>query len=410
MTKYGRSPWPDRVARSRVPSFPRQRAPLTTDVAIIGGGLTGCATAYAMAAAGIKVVVVEGGAIGQGSTAAASGWISDDPGVSFVAIDDALGRRAARHVWQAWRRAALDFGALVRRLDIKADFEERGTLILAQGAEQAALLKREQKARKEAGLDATLLNARSIASEAAVTGVAALRSREGATLDPYRATIALAKAAEARGAQLFERTAAKKVKFGRKGVEVPTAGGAIKAGRVVVATGRPTPLFRALIRHFWFNSTFLALTDPIPAKIRRQLGPKTTVVRDVAQPPHVIRWVDDDRLLVSGADAESPPARLRDKVLVQRTGQLMYELSVLYPDISGISPAYGWDALYARTADGLPFIGPHRNYPFHLFAFGDSSRSVTGAYLASRILLRHVLDEVDAADEAFGFNRYGHVR
>ena len=88
---------------------------------------------------------------------------------------------------------------------------------------------------------------------------------------------------------------------------------------------------------------------------------------------------------------------------MQRTGQLMYELSTIYPDISGILPAYGWDAPYARTADGLPYIGPHRNFPHHLFAFGDSSHSVTGAYLASRMLLRHYLGELEPADEAFGF-------
>jgi hypothetical protein len=51
----------------------------------------------------------------------------------------------------------------------------------------------------------------------------------------------------------------------------------------------------------------------------------------------------------------------------------------------------------------LPFIGPHRNYPHHLFAFGDASHSATGAYLASRVLLRHHLGELDPADEAFGF-------
>ena len=49
------------------------------------------------------------------------------------------------------------------------------------------------------------------------------------------------------------------------------------------------------------------------------------------------------------------------------------------------------------------YIGPHRNYPRHLFAFGDASHGVTGAYLASRILLRHCLDERDAADNLFGF-------
>jgi glycine/D-amino acid oxidase-like deaminating enzyme len=99
--------------------------------------------------------------------------------------------------------------------------------------------------------------------------------------------------------------------------------------------------------------------------------------------------------------------RLRERVAVQRTGQLMYELSTLYPDISGILPEYGWDAAYARTSDGLPYIGPHRNFPHHLFALGDSSRSLTGAYLASRMLLRHHLDELESADRHFSFTRHG---
>jgi glycine/D-amino acid oxidase-like deaminating enzyme len=145
------------------------------------------------------------------------------------------------------------------------------------------------------------------------------------------------------------------------------------------------------------------MTAPIPAKARHGLGERQAVVRDAADPPHIVRWVDDERLLVMGADAESPPDKQHEKIIVQRTGQLMYELSTLYPDISGIAAEYGWNAAYARTADGLPYIGPHRNYPHHLFVFGDSSHSVTGAYLASRILLRHHLEEVEPADEIFAF-------
>src|SRR5437867_4019953 len=99
------------------------------------------------------------------------------------------------------------------------------------------------------------------------------------------------------------------------------------------------------------------------------------------------------------------PARQRDKFNVQRTGQLMYELSTLYPDISGLQPDFGWSADYARTAEGLPYLGPHRNFPWHLFAFGDSSHSVTGAYVASRVLLRHYFEEMDPADELFAFTR-----
>jgi glycine/D-amino acid oxidase-like deaminating enzyme len=379
-------------------------------VVIVGGGLTGCTTAYAFAAAGVKVALVEAAQIGRGSSGSSTGWLADDPGVGFLEIEQALGRRAARHVWRSWHRAALDFASLLKRLNVKCDLEAHPGVLAASTLEQNAALKREQKARRDAGLDAVTLNARAIAGELAISAREGLRSRDGFTIDPYRATVGLAAEAARRGARLFERSPARRVTFGRKWVDVFTAGGAIRADRVVVATGMPTPLFKTLARHFWFRAAFLARTAPVPARVRKQLGLRRTVFRDCAAPAHVIRWVDDERLLVCGADGDTPAPRLRERVLIQRTGQLMYELSTIYPEISGLLPSHGWESPYARSADGLPYIGPHRNYPRHLFAFGDSSPGVAGAYLASRLLLRQFLDDADAADEAFGFNRYGHVR
>jgi glycine/D-amino acid oxidase-like deaminating enzyme len=405
-TKYGRSPWLDQFPQSRVPSYPRHRGTAPVEVVVIGGGLTGCATAYAFASAGVKVVLLEAGQIGRGTTALSSGWISEDPGVPFGDIEKAIGRRNARYAWQAWRRAALDFAALLRRLDIKCHLEERGSVTGALTPEQMIRLKRDQKSRREAGVDAPMLNARTIKSEFGLEGLAGLRSREGATLDPYRACVGLAGAAVERDAAIFERSPVRRITFGRKTADVFTAGGSMRVKRIVVATGMPTTaLFKSLRRHFWFHTRYLVLTDPVPAKIRSQLGQRASIVRDSAAPPHIVRWVNDDRLMVCGADTEVAPPRQLDKVIVQKTGQLMYELSTLYPDISGIQPAYGWSADYARTAEGLPYIGAHRNFPHHLFAFGDSSHSVTGAYLASRIFLRQHFGEMDRADAAFGFHR-----
>jgi glycine/D-amino acid oxidase-like deaminating enzyme len=405
MTKYARSPWLDQFPRSRVPTHPKHKGAATIEVVVIGGGLTGCAAAYAFAAAGVKVMLLEAGQIGHGSTAASAGWLSDDPGVRFSELAAIEGLSGARRAFQNWRRSALDFAALLRRLDVKCSLEPHPALIVAATPEQAAALKKEQKARREAGLEAPLVGAGAIRGEVGLDAVAALRAKDGATFDPYRACLGLARGAEARGAALFEKSPVVRVRFNRKVADVFTAGGSIRTSRVIVATGAPTPLFRALARHFWFRSTFLALTEPLPARIRHLLGGRDAVVRDSASPPHLVRWVGEDRLLVGGADIEAPPVRLRDKMVVQRTGQLMYELSTLYPDISGTLPAYGWAADYARTANGLPAIGPHRNFPHHLFAFGDSSHSMTGAYLASRMMLRHHFGELDPADEVFAFRR-----
>jgi glycine/D-amino acid oxidase-like deaminating enzyme len=371
---------------------------------IIGAGLTGCATAYAFAAAGVRVVLVDAARIGHGSSGASSGWIQDDPGIGLVEAEKKMGPTDARAAFKAWHRAALDFGALVRRLDLKCAFEPTGSVLAALGPDGLARLRTEAQARRAAGLDAPLLAAAAVASEMGLSA-AAIRTRDGATIDPYRATLGLAAAAVERGARIFETTAAGSVVFAPKHVDVFTQGGSIRAATVIVATGTPTPLFKALRRHVWFKSTFLALTEPVPAKVRQLLGRRASVLRDWATPAHVVRWVDDSRLLVAGADGPAPVDRLREKAIVQRTGQLMYELSTLFPDISGIQPAYGWESAYALTGEALPYIGPHRNFPRHLFAFGDSSHGVTGAYLASRILLRHFLDEPDPSDSAFGFVR-----
>jgi len=405
MTKYGRSPWLDQFPKSRIPSHPRHRGAMKADVVVIGGGLTGCATAYALSASGFKTVLVEGGQIGRGTTALSSGWIADEPAVPFHEVERAIGLRNARKAWQAWRRASLDFVALIRRLEIKCNLETHGSITIASNPDQLARLTKDHKARKGAGLDVALVNARAIKGETALDAVGALRSREGATIDPYRACVGLADAAANRNALLFERSPVRKITFTRKDAKVFTADGAIDTRRIIVATGLPAGLFHSLARHFWFHTSYLVLTAAIPAKVRQLLGNRSVVVRDSAVPAHVVRWVGEDRLLVEGADSAVVPPRLRAKTAVQRTGQLMYELSTLYPDVSGTQPEYGWMSEYARTEDGLPYIGAHRNFPHHLFAFGNSSHSATGAYLASRILLRQCSGEMDPAAAAFSFHR-----
>ena len=311
MTKYGKSLWIDQFPTSRVPAYPRQHGPIKTDVAIIGGGLTGCAIAYAFGVAGVNVALVEAERIGRGSSGSAFGWIAEDPGASFVEVEKAIGLRAARHAFQAWRRAALDFAALLRRLDVKCSLKPHSTSTVAITPEQVARLKREQKARSAASLDAPSLNARAVKSELGIDAGAAIRHKGDAVLDPYRASLGIAAAAAARGARLFERSPVKRVTFSRKAVDVFTAGGTIRADRVIVATGAPTALFSSLERHFFYRASYLALTDPLPAKIRNQLGGRDAIVRDQATPPHLVRWVNDDRLLVSGADGEPSPLRQR---------------------------------------------------------------------------------------------------
>ena len=101
MTVYGSSPWVKAFPKSRVPAYPKHRGADAADVVIIGGGLTGCATAFAFAAAGVKVTLLEAAQIGQGSSGSSSGWVNEDPGVGYADLERAIGGRGAKRAFQS---------------------------------------------------------------------------------------------------------------------------------------------------------------------------------------------------------------------------------------------------------------------------------------------------------------------
>jgi len=351
----------------------------------------------------LKPLVIEAERVGL-AAGRTSGLLLPDPGPSFRDITRRHGLRAAKLVFATWRRSTLDAAAQLRRLSIPCNLEPRESLIVGPHEDSKGLL-REYDAREAAGVAGAWLTRRQVTALTPLDVPAAMRARDGFLLDPYRACLGLTTAAVKRGATFFEQTRAKKVRVGRKHVEIVVDGGLIKAGTVIVATGTATPEFRPLRRHFKMREVYHALTEPMPVALRKQVGNRGVTVKDPAGAGRRVVWTPDGRLLVLGGDQDETPARRRSDVLVQRTGQLMYEALTMYPAIAGLHPEWGWDAVYGETADGLPYIGPHRNYPRHLFAFGGAGDSLTGAFLAARILVRALHGEPDKSDQVFGWTR-----
>jgi glycine/D-amino acid oxidase-like deaminating enzyme len=405
--RYGLPLWLANVPTTKRPSFPRFKASdvVETDVVVVGGGLTGAMCAYLFAHAGAKVILLEKDRVGQQS-AGSLGWAPEVPGMSFRAMQNAYGLRAARRVWDATRRASLDAATLLKRLGIRADVERTDTAFFTRDTEQERALRRGYQALEDAGLEAVWLKGKRASAETRADGVTAVaKTRGGFVYDPYRVALGLLNAAAKAGAQLHEQSEVVKVKFTRKRVEIRTAHGTLDARAVVMATNEPGPGCAALDRHVRVVDSYIVATPSLTGPLARAFAAPETVLRDVEDPPHTLRHTADGRVLFQGAAQAPVTARQQEKAVVQRTGQLMYELSRLYPEISGVMPEYGWTSRLATGLDGLPLAGPHRNLPHHLFAIGLGHAGVAGAYLAARILLRSYQETPEPADEHFSFSR-----
>ena len=190
----------DTYPKTRRPEYSRQKGEIQTQVVIVGGGLTGCACAASFASAGVDVVLLEAERIGAGETARSAGLVRQDLDASFQESAALHGVRTARHVWQGFRRASLDFGAALRRLGIRSELAPQDLLTFTRdGAERARRLQR-STARRDAAS-----RRRSTHEVAPRRHRAPAGPGKGDALDPYRTCVALA--AAPRRARLHERTA-----------------------------------------------------------------------------------------------------------------------------------------------------------------------------------------------------------
>ena len=366
--------------------------------------MSGAMTAYACAAAGLKVILLEAERVGLGGTGYATGVMSGESSESYRDVEARAGKRVARALFSALESAPRDLAATVKRIGIKAQLEVAPAVRIVPPAQTDKALRKEIDTRRTADLIGSFLLPGAVARQTAVESSGGMRMADGGFADPYKLTLGFLSAAVKRGAEIYERSRVKKITFTRKTTTAFLDSGSITTTNLVICIGEPTSLFKPLKRHLRHEHRYAVLTHPLPAAVRKELGQRTTMLRDTETPSHHLWFTADHRALFAGGDQKRQPDRLREKTLVQRTGELMYELTRLYPAISGTMPQYGWDVPLAHAVDGALYAGSHRNFPFHLFAFGtlhDPAR----AFLASRIILRNILGKPEKDDTHFSFAR-----
>ncbi|MEO6222172.1 MAG: FAD-dependent oxidoreductase [Vicinamibacterales bacterium] len=403
MAAYGQSYWQTTAKPSVRPRA--LKGNLTADVVIIGGGFTGCAAAYALTQAGLDVVLVEANTLASGTTERSIGAILPVPDASLATVQKTAGRREARAAFTELRRSALDLAATLKRLGVRCDLEALPLIINAPFTNDAELLRKEAAARKAIKLDAAWLTP-SVARETLVTETqGAMRLPDAAVLHPLKAALGLADAARAKGARIFEQATVKKTTFTRKDATVVVAGGTITTRGVVVATGAPGRVFHQLDRHVRSVRGYVVVTDPLTPAMRKLVGARASLYTEFTESPRFLRWLPGNRALFAGLTGPEIPPAQRSAAVKQRANQLMYEFSLRYPDISGLPPAFGWDLPIISTVDGLPWIGPHRNYPFHFFSVAFGWHGEAFGWLAARAAARFFTGKATNEDAGFGFMR-----
>ena len=197
----------------------------TADAAIVGGGIAGIATAYALAREGASVVVLERGEIAEGASGRNAGFVLGGVAANYVAACRAYGAERATRVFRFTFTNRVLFRAAIRRDSIDCEAAWNGSDQLAGDDDEW----------REIAESARHLAGHGVRVRLEPAERKAVYDEDG-EIHPVRFVRGLADAASKLGARIHTHSAVATVAPG----EVRTAHGTVRAGAVVLCTNAYT--------------------------------------------------------------------------------------------------------------------------------------------------------------------------
>ncbi len=369
---------------------------INTDVAIIGGGISGALLADAALAAGREVVVLDRRGFSLGSTAASTALLQFELDTPLTVLSERIGKERAARAW--WRSAsAVDaLRGRIADLGLRCGFRERNTAYLPGNVLDAAGLRDEAQARARIGLRSQYVDADALRDLTGIERPGAIWSAGAGELDPVKLTRGLWRSAVDRGARLLAPADVLDIAPTRQGVTLSVEGGIeVRAKHVALATGYE--LAKILKpKGYKVITTWAMATWPQ----KRSLWPSRCLIWEAADPYLYLRTTLDNRILIGGEDEEFSDDQARDRLIPRKIETLRRKLSKLMPEADD-RVDFSWTGCFGASSTSMPAIGPVPGAERCFAVLGYGGNGITFSMIAAQMFQRMLLGIDDPDAELF---------
>jgi len=209
---------------------------ISTDVLIIGAGISGALVAWHLARKAIPSVVVDRRHVGMGSTAASTSLLQYEIDIPLVDLVKKVGQQHAERSYMLCVQAIDDLAAISNALNNDIDFARHPSFQFASYQSHVKKLESEYRARRAIGIQVEFLDKKDVARKFRMSKPAGILSDSGGQLDAYAATHELLRHAEERGSKIYDHSPVTAIKHLKNGIEaVVMSKYRIKCKKLVIA-------------------------------------------------------------------------------------------------------------------------------------------------------------------------------
>ncbi|MFD2114848.1 NAD(P)/FAD-dependent oxidoreductase [Paenibacillus yanchengensis] len=396
--------WKEAYNNKLAATFPPLDRDEQTEVAIIGGGMSGLICAAILAESGFQPILIEQQEVASGSSLANTGLLQFCNDMMLSDMQQQIGVKQANLFYTHCLTALDQLQQLAMKLPEQGGLIRRNSLYFASSEQDVPKLKQEFQALQTAGLPVAYWEQQTVQQSFPFHKAGAIVTYGDAELQPYHFLSELVTYCTSLGVKCYEHTSMQQVTEtvdGKLLIQTDT-GHSITATHVVYAVGYEPEQLRQHLQKATIHRTYVIVTEPLP-EVQLSEWYQRMLLWETARPYYYLRTTTDNRIVVGGLDEDKQQISQHKQWQQQQSEQLLHYAQSLFPHLS-VEVAYHWNALFGESQDGLPFIGRDPDHPNVYYNLGYGGNGTVYSMLAAHIIrdfLRgetHPLAEIVALD------------
>ncbi len=335
---------------------------LTVDVAIIGGGFTGLATAHRLRRkdAALRVAVLEQSVIGYGASGRNGSFAMTVIGLGFSTMALLRGEPFLKDAHPYMERAVDGLEELVRREGLDCELSRPGFLRMATAPAYVKRLEEELSLIERLGLRgfSWLSKDEAQAQVSSPLYLGALRENRLLLVQPLKLLREEKKLAERLGVRIFEHTNVTEIERGDKLV-LRTPGGTVRCEKLVLATNAYSHLIPMVGRKQAPAWTYMVASEPLSPEQLASIGWRGRQgIEDARNLIHYYRLTPQNRLVMGGGPVGLRYGQDMDGDHSEPAWQhLESHVRELFPGLSKLRFSHRWGGAFSVTMDLTPALG-----------------------------------------------------
>jgi glycine/D-amino acid oxidase-like deaminating enzyme/nitrite reductase/ring-hydroxylating ferredoxin subunit len=354
------------------------------DVVIVGAGIAGITTAYCLAKAGKKVIVLDDGFVGSGETGRTTAHVSNALDDRYAEIERLHGGDGSKIAADSHTAAIAFIESTAMQEHIDCDFRRINGYLFLHSSDEKRSLDEEYEATHRAGITTEL-----------ISGVPGIEIENGPCLKfphqgqfhPLKYLAGLTNSLIQMGVKIY--TESRVTDISENLVKTENAF-EVRANHVVIATNTPVnDLFTMHTKQYPYRTYVIGLLLP-KASIEPALWWDTGNQESewITMPYHYVRtqsYNDEyDLLICGGEDHKTGQADKEEKTENERYHRLEDWTRKRFPEAREV--VYRWSGQVMEPLDAMGFIGRNPGDKNIYIATGDSGNGITHGTIAGMLI------------------------